>query len=119
MHYPNSIEEISYDKEHIERVLTEIRLNFSDYFQEFVSTEQGKSPTDNKFSELADKFNVIVKEKKKKTINTDIVLQRIIDESISDFEKDRKNYLEILDVEFLSEYNRNPTPFHKQVLRNV
>ena len=118
MYYPNSIEEISYDKEHIEKVLTEIRVNFSDYFHEFISTEQGQSPSDDKFSELASKFKIVVNEKKKNSIGKDVVLQRIIDESISDFEKDRKKYLEILDVEFLSEYDRNPTPFHKKVLRD-
>ena len=62
MHYPNAIEDISYDTEHIEKVLTEIKLNFNDYFHEFVSTEQGQSPSDNEFSELADKFNVIKKD---------------------------------------------------------
>ena len=46
MYYPNDIEEICYDPNHIQKVLDEIGLHLPPYFQKYIETEGGNSVTD-------------------------------------------------------------------------
>lgn len=112
-----SVEPVCYEPDHIEQVLTEIRANFHDYFRKFVETENGHSLDENGLCKLAEKFNV-QKSNKKKNVDTKAILTRIIDEEVNSFEKDRHNYLEFLDLEYLEEYKTDPPDFKNTVLRN-
>ena len=41
MYYPNDIEECCYEEEHIENIVKEIKIHFSDYFHSYIETEAG------------------------------------------------------------------------------
>jgi len=112
-----SVESICYEPDHIQQVLTEIKANFHDYFSRYIETENGHSLDGSGLDQLAEKFNV-QKSNKKRNVNPKSVLTRIIQEEIDSFEKDRYNYLEILDLEFLEEYKTDPPDFKTTVLRN-
>lgn len=117
MYYPEKIEEISYQNEHIKKVLNEIDKNFHKYFKEYVETEKGNSPNEIDVSALAEKFSVSGNIKKKK-VDRKANLNRIIDEEIQHFEKDRKKYIELLDIETLKEYETDTSYFKDTILRN-
>ena len=94
MYYPNSIEEICYERDHIDRVLSEIKANFSDYFHDYLDTDAGNIVDDENIQKLAEHFGSSVK-KKKKNLNKKDVFTRLITESIKSFEKDRAAYKNI------------------------
>lgn len=116
MYYPNSIEEICYEESHIEQIHTEIKANFHDYYHKFIETEAGNSIDDNQLQKLAKHFGNTPPEKKKK--DKSIALKNILNEGIDDFEKDRKKYLEILDLDKLDEYEDDPSFFKNTILKN-
>ncbi len=66
MYYPEKIEEISYEPEHIKKIVTEIQNNFKKYFDEYIESENGNSPDELDVSLLAEKFKISNKVKKKK-----------------------------------------------------
>ena len=117
MYYPEKIEEISYKPTHIKSVLNEIKSNFDNYFKEYVETEKGNSPNELDISILAERFKISSKSRKKK-VDPKANLNRIVDEEIEYFEKDRHKYLEILDIEILSEYKTDTSYFKDTILRN-
>jgi hypothetical protein len=43
MHYPNNIEDICYEMQHINQVLDEIKSNIPAYFQSYLDTEGGEA----------------------------------------------------------------------------
>ncbi len=53
MYYPNDIEDICYEMEHINKVLEEIRINIPDYFQRYLDTEGGETVTEEEVARLA------------------------------------------------------------------
>jgi hypothetical protein len=118
MYYPNDIEDICYEAEHIDKVLSEIKINFRNYFDKFIDSEAGNALSNEYALKLARHFNgdgEVIKKKKKDTKN---VFTEIIKESIESFNKDRNSYLEILDEESLEEYEDDPNQFKNDVLRN-
>ncbi|MGV3267083.1 hypothetical protein [Cytobacillus pseudoceanisediminis] len=117
MYYPNNIEDRCYEEEHIERVLTEIKAHFHDYFDAFIQSAGGTSLSEQKIKMLAEKFGSdgAVKTRRK---NTAEVLKNIIAEGIEKFEKDRDAYVNFLDEEWLEEYEDNPAGF-KSKLRSA
>ena len=117
MYYPNKIEDICYDLEHISKVVDEIKMNFPKYFDEYVESENGNSPNEIDLSALAEKFKISTKAKKKKT-NKKENLNRIIGEAIINFEKDRHKYIDLLDFETLEEYETDTSYFKDTILRN-
>jgi len=117
MYYPEKIEEISYQSEHIAEVLDEIKKNFLHYFNEYIETEKGNTPKEIDISELANKFKITSKPNKK-TVNKKENLNRILDEEIESFEKNRHKYLDILDIETLEEYETDTSYFKDTILRN-
>ncbi|MGG3480016.1 hypothetical protein ABES21_21355 [Peribacillus frigoritolerans] len=117
MYYPNNIEDMCYDEQHIERVITEIKAHFHDYFDLFVESEAGTSLSSDHLKKLAEKFGVdgTVKTRKKETA---VVLKNIIAEGIGKFEKDREAYIELLDEEALEEYEDNPAGFKSSLRKD-
>ncbi|MGG3041786.1 hypothetical protein ABEO76_01070 [Bacillus anthracis] len=115
MYYPNDIEGICYEEQHIERVVTEIKVHFQDYFERFIESEAGTLVSAKQAQKLADKFGSdgSVRILKK---DTGVTLKRIIVESIEQFEKDRESYINLLDEEALEEYEDDPAGF-KSTLR--
>lgn len=117
MHYPNSIEEICYKDEHIQKVADEISNKFPEYFNNYIESEGGTTVDDESIKKLSEHFGNPHKPKKSK-INVKETYQRLINEHINDFKKDRKKYLEILDEEAIEEYQDDPSYFKNTVLRN-
>lgn len=117
MYYPNNIEDICYEQNHIDEVVTEIKNNIPAYFDKFVETEGGNSMSYDKLTELANKFGATLQPKKKPQ-NTKVVLQRLIEKAGNDFDSDRDVYQEHLDPEALEEYGEDVSSFKNTILRN-
>ncbi|AXI08444.1 hypothetical protein CUC15_05715 [Oceanobacillus zhaokaii] len=120
MYYPNIIEDICYDSDHIEQVLTEIKLNFHDYFSDFLQSEAGNGLSDDYVVNLVKHFGndsqgQVIKKRKK---DTKKAFQQIIKESIEGYEKDREKYLDIFDEDVFDEYEDDPNYFKNKVLRD-
>ena len=117
MYYPNNIEDICYEQNHIDEVVTEIRKNIPAYFDMFIQTEGGTSISHDKLTKLATKFGSTLKSKKKPK-NRKLVLQRLIEEAENDFDSDRDAYQEHLDTEALDEYGEDVNSFKNTILKN-
>jgi len=117
MYYPHNIEELCYEPDHIEKVINEITIKFNNYFKEFIETESGNIVVDDNIIKLAKSLKAKLTITKKH-VNYSLRFNQIIKDSLEDFKKDRKNYLDILDEEFLEEYLDDPGPFKNKVLRN-
>ena len=114
MYFPNRIEDTCYEIDHLEQVFSEIKGSFYYYWKEFISLSPGKKKVD--ISLLAEHFGT--KSEKQRKSEPEIVIRKILDNAIQDFEKDRKKYLDILDPESLLEYQDDPSFFKNTVLRN-
>lgn len=67
MYYPNDIEDICYEAEHIDKVLSEIKINFRNYFDKFIDSEAGNALWNEYALKLARHFNgdgEVIKKKK-------------------------------------------------------
>ena len=117
MYYPNSIEEVCYEQQHIEEVWEEIKKNAPAYFQKYIDTEGGHSVNDIKVEKLAEKFGSTSKPKSKPK-DAKKILERLLKETIEDFEKERKPYQDILDLESLEEYKYEVNSFKNTILKN-
>ncbi len=118
MYFPNVIEEVCYEKNHIQNVETKLKEGFTKYFKKFIETENGNSINQDKFQELSSKFNIVDSINKKNNQNNSKILRRIIEEEIESYEKDREKYLEFLDSEYLEEYEDDASDFKNTVLKN-
>lgn len=118
MYYPNNIEDNCYEQTHIEKVIEEIRANFIGYFELYLETEAGNKISGKKLNDIAKELGCTKTSKSAKTIDRGKVFKSIIREGIGDFEKDRPNYLEILDLESLEEHEDDPSNFKNSVLKN-
>ncbi|PHJ57226.1 hypothetical protein VF14_21975 [Nostoc linckia z18] len=117
MYYPNDIEEICYEQNHIEKVWDEMKQVIPTYFQQYIDTESGYSIPESEIEKLAVKFGSTCKPKSKPK-DTKKILERLLKESIKDYEKDRQRYQDILDLESLSEYKFDVSAFKNTILRN-
>jgi hypothetical protein len=117
MFYPNNIEEICYDQTHIDSVWEEIKTVIPIYFQKYIDTQGGHSVEDSKVEKLAEKFGSTSKPKSKPKDKKKI-LESLLKEIIEDFEKERKPYQEILDMESLEEYKHDVNSFKNTILKN-
>jgi len=117
MYYPNDIEEICYEQDHIEKVWEEIKQSIAIYFQQYINTEGGHSINDSEAEKLAEKFGSTSKPKNKVKDGKKI-LERLLKETIADFEKERQPYQDILDLESLEEYKHDVNSFKNTVLKN-
>ena len=112
-----SVENISYNQQHIERVLKVIRGKFGGYFKEFIETEDGYTISKETAEKIATSFEL---DGVPNGSNIDLACKykRIIHEAILAFEKDRDKYIAILDQESLEEYEDDPQYFKSNVLKN-
>lgn len=117
MYFPNPIEEVCYEEDHINSIEEILKKGFDKYFQKYIETENANSIDKEKFKQLASKFK-IQDNNKKQLDNTKKILQRIINDEIDSYEKDRDKYLEFLNSEYLEEYEDDPSDFKNTVLRN-
>ena len=90
LEYNNNIEEICYKQNHIDKVWDEIKQIIPQYFKKFTDTESGHSVQESEMEKLAAKFGSSSKPKSKPK-DTKIILERLIKESIEDFEKERSS----------------------------
>lgn len=117
MYYPNDIEEICYEQNHIDKVWEEMKQIIPEYFQRYIDTEGGHSIQDSEAEKLAEKFGSTSKPKSKSK-DTKKILERLFKEAIDDFNKERQPYLDILDLESLEEYKHDVNSFKNTVLKN-
>jgi len=117
MYYPNQIEEICYEQSHIDSVLTVIEKNINEYFQKYIDSEANQSVEDETIAKLAASLGATTKPKAKPK-KPKQTLERILKEAIENFEGDRQDYINILDVEALEEYKEDVGSFKNSVLRN-
>jgi len=119
MHHPNwDIEEICYDSDHIEAVVSEIKVNFLEYFDKFLETEAGVRITREQFEAAGGLFRVANIRAAKKNVNKGASFAKIMGEAIREFESDRASYGRILDLEALEEYEDDPKNFKNSVLKH-
>ena len=112
-----SVEKICYDFDHVQMVKSEIEKNFDEWFDKFISTENGSGITDEQFEKLRAKFNV-TGSYGNKTKDKSAAYKRIIASAIDEFEKDREDYLNIFDLETLEEYEDDLNTFKSKILRD-
>jgi len=117
LEYENNIEEICYDQDHIDKVWEEIKQVIPTYFQQYIETENGHSVQDSEAQKLAEKFGSTAKPKSKKK-DAKIILERLLKETIDDFEKERQTYQDILNLESLEEYKHDVNSFKNTILKN-
>lgn len=117
MYYPNSIEDLCYEQDHIDKVWEEIKQVIPTYFQKYIDTEGGHAIQDSEAEKLAEKFGSTSKPKGK-TKDSQKILERLLKETIADFEKERQSYQDILDLESLEEYKHDVNSFKNTVLKN-
>jgi hypothetical protein len=117
MYYPNDIEEICYEQDHIDKVWEEIKQVIPTYFQQYIDTEGGHAIQDSEAEKLAEKFGSTSKPKGKKK-DQQKILERLLKETIIDFEKERQSYQDILNLESLEEYKHDVNSFKNTVLKN-
>lgn len=117
MYYPNDIEELCYEQEHIDKVWEEIKQSISMYFQQYIDTEGGHTIDENEVEKLAARFGSSAKPKRKNK-DTKKILERLLKEAVADFEKERKIYQDILNLEALDEYKHDVNSFKNTVLKN-
>lgn len=117
MYYPNDIEELCYEQEHIDKVWEEIKQSISIYFQKYIDTEGGHSIDESEVEKLAEKFGSSTKPKSKNK-DPKKILERLLKEAVADFEKERQVYQDILNLEALDEYKHDVNSFKNTVLKN-
>ncbi|EJL63766.1 hypothetical protein [Flavobacterium sp. CF136] len=113
----SSIEEICYKQEHIDKVWDEIKQVIPEYFQRCIDTEGGHTIQDSEVDKLAEKFGSTSRPQNK-VKDVKKVLERLLKETIADFEKERQPYQDILDLESLEEYKHDVNSFKNTVLKN-
>lgn len=111
------IEDICYDMDHIQTVLSVIKKNFAKYFYEFLITNAGTGISAEEFEKLKEKLGIKDGKNKSKQELTHNYKTLII-ESVNAFEKDRQKYLDIFDEETLEEYQDDPSTFKSKTLKN-
>jgi hypothetical protein len=117
MYYPNDIEDICYEQDHIDKVWDEIEKVLPTYFEKYINTEGGHSVTADEIEKLAAKFGSTAKPKNKpKDIGK--ILKFLLRDAIDSYEKERPIYQEILGLESLEEYKYDVNSFKNTVLKN-
>ena len=117
MYYPNDIEEICYELDHIDKVWDEIKTSIPTYFQQYIDTEGGNNIQGVEIEKLAEAFGSTSKPKNKAK-DVKKILERLLKETIENFEKERQIYKDILDLESLEEYKHDVNSFKNTVLKN-
>ena len=111
------VEPSCYKADHISAVEEKIKESFPSTFHSFLELEAGMGVSKDQFAELQARFGVD-KTFRSSTKSLGETYRRLIDEGISDFEKDRQEYLSIFDEECLEEYEDDPYAFKSVILKN-
>lgn len=111
------VEDICFEKEHVQKVLAAIKKSFESYFTNYLESAAGKSVTDTSFTELQKRFKVSISATNKRS-NLSDNFKTIITEAYDDFEKDQDAYITIFDEELLEDYDEDTDSFKSKVLRN-
>jgi len=117
MYYPNNIEELCFEQSHIDKVWEEMEKIIPEYFQKMIDTEGGNIIHESDLDKLVLKFGSTLKPKLKPKDPLKI-LERLLKETIADFEKERQPYLDILNLDSLKEYKKDVGSFKNTYLRN-
>ncbi|CAM3273559.1 hypothetical protein FITA111629_14005 [Filibacter tadaridae] len=119
MYYPNDIEEVCYEPDHMKQVSEEIKKQFDRYFKLYLETEAASKITAEKLIGIAEAVGSTQTPKIKKVTDQGEMYKSIVKEAINNFEKDRDSYLEIMDDEALEEHEEDPPNFKSTVLKNT
>ena len=111
------IEDICFEQDHIDKVLTVIKKNFEQYFNRFLSSSGGRDISLDNVQELQKKFGIEIHQKKKNNDSAE-KFKTIISESIENFEQDREAYKAIFNQELLEELDEDADMFKSKILRN-
>ncbi len=109
------VEEICYEKSHIESVLKEISENISKFLDKFIETRGGSRASLESVNSMFGNGARIVKVSNNANYVSNI--NGIMEDAISDFLKDRDKYLNIFDKEALDEHEDDLNNFKDKVLR--
>ena len=112
-----NLENICYEKAHIDEVVAEIRSNFDKWFKKFLNSQNGYVPLDEIVEKAAEKISISTLGGESSRSDNE-KLEMIIAEAINDYQKDQKKYKDIMDLEVLEEYQENPNAFKSTVLKN-
>lgn len=116
MYYPNNIEEICWNQDHIEKVWNEMQKFIPTCFQKYIDTESGQAISESDIERLAASFGS-TSTPNSRPRNATEVLRRLLRESIVNYERDRQSYQDILNLEALEEYKHDVNSFKNTVLR--
>lgn len=113
----SGVEDICYEQEHVEKVLTAIKQNFGQHFDRFLYSSGGKGISIENIQGLQKKLGIEVQKKRK---NSDLTenYKTIIREAIDDFEKDREDYQKIFRQGWLEDLDEDADVFKSKTLRN-
>lgn len=100
---------------HIQKVLDKIKENFQGYFDKFLESQQSHIPQD-RIDTLHDRF-IVDSEGKHLVLDRSRACRELFEEAISDFEKDKKAYVDLFDQELLEEYEDDPQQFKSRILK--
>ncbi len=113
------IEAICYERTHNQKVLQEIIQNFDGYFAEFVDSAGGTGLSYARLSELQKDLGLGMRITQSNSKNAKSKKYRkIVANAIDEFEKDRQNYLDLLDAENLEEDGDDVAAFKAKTLRH-
>lgn len=113
----SGVEDICYQQEHVETVLTAIKKNFEQHFIHFLDSTGGMGISLKEIQGLQKKLGIDVQKRKK---NQDLTenYKTIIREAIDAFEKDRGDYQKIFRQSWLEDLDEDADVFKSKTLRN-
>ncbi len=105
---------------HIKSVLKEIKSNFVPYFEEFLATEAGSTPSTEEFLKALATIGVDAPQPKMQLSKqrASKAFKNIIKKGIEEFEKDQDFYIDLFDFDILEEHLEDTENFKNTVLRN-
>ena len=113
--HEHMVEDECFQVKHIQKVLDKIKENFQGYFDKFLESQQSHVPQD-RIDTLHDRF-IVDSEGKHLVLDRSRACRELFEEAISDFEKDKKAYVDLFDQELLEEYEDDPQQFKSCALK--
>ena len=113
--HEHMVEDECFQVKHIQKVLDKIKENFQGYFDKFLESQQSHIPQD-RIDTLHDRF-IVDSEGKHLVLDRSRACRELFEEAISDFEKDKKAYVDLFDQELLEEYEDDPQQFKSRILK--
>jgi hypothetical protein len=117
MYFPNAIEDVCYQEDHIEKVLSAIGSTFRAYFSSYLETRAGAEKSKDDFKKLAETFGGSHIPKMKEA-NASKNLSEVFQTAVDAYEKDQDKYLDLMHPDTLAEYADDPPSFKTRGLKN-